>query len=112
MVRIIHEYPQLDPKSPKFNKDLAVNLFAQYDRDSGAQYTEDGITLSTNQLPHEYIKSKMDLIGIASRDAKVEAQRSVEKMVSVAETPAGSPPKDAKEMTIEEMEAKFGIVRA
>lgn len=53
----------------------------------------------------------MNLVGIASRNAKVDAQKSVEKMVSVAETPAGSPPKDSKDMSIEEMEAKFGIVR-
>jgi len=111
MVRIVHEYPQLDPKNPQFNKDLAINLFNQYDRDSGAKYTEDGITLETNQLPYEYIKAKMELVGIASRNAKVEAQKSVEKMVSVAETPAGSPPKEAKDMTIEEMEAAYGIVR-
>ena len=111
MVRIVHEYPQLDPKNPQFNKDLAINLFQQYDKDSGAKYTDDGITLETNQLPYEYIKAKMDLVGIASRNAKVEAQKSVEKMVSVAETPAGSPPKEAKDMSIEEMEAAYGIVR-
>lgn len=111
MVRIIHEYPHLDPKSPEFNKDLAINLFKQYDKDSGAKYAEDGIVLETNQLPFEYIKEKMDLIGLASKDAQVKAQKNVEKMVAVAETPTGkSNPKAAKEMSTKELEASLGTV--
>jgi hypothetical protein len=111
MARIIHEYPALDPKNPDFKKDLAISIFTQYDKDASVQYADDGIVLEANRLPYEYVKEKMELIGLASRDAKVEAQKSVEKMVSVAETPAGSPPKEAKDMSIEEMEAKYGIVR-
>lgn len=111
MARIIHEYPQLDPKSPDFRKDLAVKLFDQYDKDSGAKYAEDGIVLETNQLPYEYINNKMELIGLASKQAEVKAQKSVEKMVAQAETPTGSPPKEAKDMSIEEMEATYGMVR-
>jgi hypothetical protein len=112
MGRIIHEFPQLDPKNPDFKQDLAVKLFTQYDKDSGAKYAQDGIVLETNQLPYEYIKDKMELIGLASKQAEVKAQKNVEKMVSVAETPTGSPPKEAKDMTIAEMEAQYGIVRA
>lgn len=111
MGRIIHEFPQLDPKSPEFRQDLAVKLFSQYDKDSGAKYAADGIVLETNQLPYEYIKDKMELIGLASKQAEVKAQKNVEKMVAVAETPTGSPPKEAKDMSIEEMEAAYGIVR-
>jgi hypothetical protein len=111
MGRIIHEYPTLDPKSPEFNKELAQTLFEQYDKDSGARYAQDGTVLETNQLPYEYINNKMKLVGLASKKAQVKAQQSVEKMVAQAETPTGSPPKEAKEMTIAEMEAQYGIVR-
>lgn len=111
MVRIIHEYPQLDPKNPQFKEQLAQKIFEQYDRDSGAKYTQDGIVLEANQLPYEYIKQKMDLIGLASKDASVKAQKSVEKMVSVAETPTGkSQPKAPKEMTTKELEDNLGVV--
>ena len=112
MARIIHEFPVLDPQSPQFNKDLAVKLFNQYDKDAGTKYADNGIVLETAQLPHEYIKEKMELIGIASKNAQAKAQKSVEKMVSQAETPSGSPPIDVKDMSIAEMEAKYGIVRA
>ena len=111
MGRIIHEYPALDPNSPEFNKELAQTLFEQYDKDSGARYAQDGTVLDTNQLPYEYINNKMKLVGLASKKAQVKAQQSVEKMVAQAETPTGSPPKEAKEMTIAEMEAQYGIVR-
>lgn len=111
MVRIIHEYPELDPKSPKFREDLAKTIFTQYDQDSGAKYSKDGIVLETNQLPYSYIKQKMDLIGLASKDAQVKAQKSVEKMVAVAETPTGkSIPKAPKEMTTKELEDNLGVV--
>jgi hypothetical protein len=111
MVRIIHEYPHLDPKSPEFNKDLAVKLFEQYDKDSGAQYADGGIVLETKQLPFEYIKDKMALIGIASQDAKVSAQKSVEKMVAAAETPTGKViPKAPADMTKAELEKSLGVV--
>jgi predicted RNase H-like nuclease (RuvC/YqgF family) len=111
MARIIHEYPQLDPKSPQFNKNLAVKLFDQYDKDSGAQYADDGIVLAANQLPHEYIKNKMELIGIASQQAQVKAQKSVEKMVAASETPTGKvAPKATGEMSTREMEESLGII--
>lgn len=111
MARIIHEYPQLDPQSKQFNKDLAVKLFAQYDKDAGTKYSDNGIVLETAQLPHEYIKNKMELIGIASQQAQVKAQKSVEKMVAASETPTGKvAPKATGQMTTKEMEESLGII--
>jgi hypothetical protein len=110
MVRIVHEFPQLDPKNPEFKQDLAVTLFNQYDKDAATQYA-DGIVLKTNQLPYDYIKEKMELIGLASKGAKVAAQKSVEKMVSAAETPTGKvTPKATGEMSTKELEKSLGIV--
>lgn len=114
MARILHEYPELDPSNTeKFNKDLAIDLFSQFDRDSGAQYTQDGILLQTNQLPYQYIKDKMQLIEKASAKARVSAQKAVESMVASAETTSSAAPKvskDAKDKSIEELEAELGIV--
>lgn len=111
MARIIHEFPQLDPQSPQFKKDFAVKVFKKYDKDAGTKYTEDGIVLETNQLPYEYIKEQMELIGIASQEAQVKAQKSVEKMVAQADTPTGKiAPKATKDMSTKEMEESLGIV--
>lgn len=111
MVRIIHEYPALDPKSPEFNQDLAMNLFQQYDRDAGAKYTDDGITLETNQLPYEYIKSKMDLIGLGTKKAQVQAQKNVENMVRQAETPTSTAPVSSDDDSIEAMRERLASVK-
>lgn len=113
MSRILHEYPALDPNSKEFNRDLAIDLFTQYDKDSGAQYTEDGITLNTNQLPYQYISDKMRLIQKARAEAKVKAQKAVESMVSAADTTSSKAPvvkKEAKDMTSKELESSLGIV--
>lgn len=113
MARIIHDFPQLDPKNEQFNKELAIDLFTQYDRDSGAQYTDDGITLNTNQLPYQYIRDKMRLIEKARAEARVKAQKNVESMVSAAETTSSKAPvitKEAKDMSTKELEANLGIV--
>lgn len=111
MVRIVHEFPQLDPSSPEFKEDLAVQLFTQYDQDAETQYADGGIVLQAKQLPYEYIKAKMNLIGLASKDASVKAQKSVERMVSVAETPTGKvSPKAPSQMTTKELEKTLGVV--
>jgi hypothetical protein len=107
MARIIHEYPALDPQNKSFKKDLAVKLFAQYDKDSGAQYSEDGIVLNTNQLPYEYIKEKMDLIGMASAQERVTAQKNVEKMVAAAETPTSQAPAVSSDETLDQMRERL-----
>jgi len=112
MNRIIVEFPQLNPKSPEFNQDLAQTLFNQYDQDAGAEYTEDGITLKTNQLPYQYIKNKMELIGLATSKAKVQAQKSVEQMVAAADTPSSKAPPatDLKDKSTKDLEKELGIV--
>lgn len=112
MGRIVNEFPQLNPQSKEFNQDLARTLFNQYDQDAGTEYTEDGITLRTNQLPYNYIKNKMELIGLASAKAKVQAQKSVEQMVAAADNPSSKAPqvtKSASEMSLSELEAKLGV---
>ena len=111
MMRIIHEYPQLNPKSGEYNEALAQKLFAQYDVDSGSQYTEDGIVLGTNQLPYSYIKDKMDLIGVASAQAKVAAQKNVEKMVAAAETPSSQAPVAQDDDSLEAMRERLSDVK-
>lgn len=89
--RAFNEFPQLNPDSKNFNERLAKSIMDQYDRDSGAQYDgESGIMISTTQLPYTYIKDKMDLIGIASSQAKVEAQKNVESMVGHADISAST----------------------
>jgi hypothetical protein len=112
MNRIIAEYPQLNPKSPEFNQDLAKNLFNQYDQDSAAEYTEDGITLKTNQLPYQYIKNKMELVGLATAKAKVQAQKEVEQMVAAADTPGSKAPPatDLKDKSTKDLEKELGMV--
>jgi hypothetical protein len=112
MNRIVTDYPQLNPKSPEFNKELAMSLFQQYDTDSGAQYTDDGITLNTNQLPYNYIKSKMELVELAAAKAKVQAQKDVESMVAAADTPTSKAPPavDAKDKSTKDLEKELGIV--
>lgn len=113
MLRVIHEYPQLDPNNKsQYNEALAIKLFTQYDKDTGAQYTDDGIVLNTNQLPHEYIKEKMDLIGIAAKQAGVTAQRNVEKMVAQADTPGSKAPELSKaNETAEEMRERLANIK-
>lgn len=112
MNRIINEFPQLNPKNPEFNQDLAQTLFNQYDQDAGAEYTEDGITLKTNQLPYQYIKNKMELIGLATAKAKVQAQKDVEQMVAAADTPSSKAPPatNLKDKSTKELEKELGIV--
>lgn len=58
MVRIVHEYPELDPKSPQFNKDLAINLFQQYDRDAGAKYQTMESRWKQTNYPTNILKAK------------------------------------------------------
>ena len=107
MVRILHEYPALDPKSKNFNEQLAVKLFGHYDKDSSAEYGQDGIVLSTKQLPYEYIKEKMDLIGIASSRERVTAQKNVERMVAAAETPTSQAPASSEDDSAEAMRERL-----
>jgi hypothetical protein len=111
MSRIIHEYPELDPGSKDFNKDLAIRLFEQYDQDAQTRYADDGIVLETKQLPYQYIKSKMDLINIASSQKKVQAQKDVEKMVSQAETPTSQAPPVSKDDSLESMRERLSNVK-
>lgn len=112
MNRIVADFPQLNPKSPEFNKDLALKLFNQYDQDADAEYTEDGITLKTNQLPYQYIKDKMELVGLATAKAKVQAQKDVEQMVAAADTPSSKAPPatEAKDKSTKDLEKELGIV--
>lgn len=112
MNRIVAEFPQLNPKSPEFNQDLAKTLFNQYDQDANAEYTEDGITLKTNQLPYQYIKNKMELVGLATAKAKVQAQKSVEQMVAAADTPSSKAPPatDLKDKSTKDLEKELGMV--
>ena len=112
MERVLREYPQLDPSSKDFNKDLAVSIMQQYDRDAVAEYDpETGIMISTNQYPYDYIKSKMDLISAARAQAQVEAQRNVEHMVAHADTPSASAPSGpVGEETLEQMRERLGGV--
>ena len=113
MSRILSEFPELNPTSKEFNKELAIDIFTQYDIDSGAEYTEDGITLNTNQLPFRYVQDKMRLIKKARADAKVQAQKDVESMVSAAESTGSKAPvvkREAKDMTSKELESTLGIV--
>lgn len=111
MARVIHEFPQLDPKSPEFKKDLAINLMAQYDKDTQARYTEDGIVLETNRLPYEYIKEKMDLIGLSTKQAQVQAQKNVESMVAQAETPTSQAPVISNDDSLEAMRERLGNIK-
>jgi hypothetical protein len=109
--RTMREYPQLDPSSKQFNEKLAASVMAQYDRDSGAEYDESGIMVRTTQLPYEYIKDKMELISMASAQAKVEAQKNVESMVSAADTPSSTAPAyDPKTETLEQMRERLASV--
>lgn len=110
MVRVLSEYPELSPSSSKFNEKLAQNLMAQYDRDAQAEYSEDGIVLSANQMPYEYIKSKMDLLNLATKQERVTAQRNVEKMVAAAETPTGQAPTSESE-TLDQMRERLSSVK-
>lgn len=115
MVRIAHEYPQLDPRSPEYNEALTEKLFNQFDQDNGTEYS-DGIVLRADKTPYQYIKDKMDLIGIASQKAKVQAQRDVEQMVAAAETPTSTAPpaksssEDTK-LSPKELAEKHGLKR-
>lgn len=110
--RTMREYPQLDPESKQFNEKLAASVMAQYDRDSGAEYDPNsGIMIRTSQLPYEYIKDKMELISMASAQAKVEAQKNVESMVANSDTPSSQAPSfDPKTETIEQMRERLASV--
>lgn len=115
MVRIAHEYPQLDPRSPEYNEALTEKLFNQFDQDNGTEYS-DGIVLRADKTPYQYIKDKMDLIGIASQKAKVQAQRDVEQMVAAAETPTSTAPpakssSDDTKLSLKELAEKHGLKR-
>lgn len=110
MVRVVTEYPELDPKSDKFNEKLAKSLMSQYDKDSQAVYSEDGIVLSTKQLPYEYIKDKMDLLGLVKQTERTTAQKNVERMVAAAETPTGQAPSHGEE-TLEQMRERLSQVK-
>lgn len=110
MVRVLSEFPELDPKNEKFNEKLAQSLMSQYDKDAGAVYSEDGIVLRTNQLPYEYIKDKMDLLGLATQKERQTAQRNVEKMVAAAENPTGQAPSTGEE-TLEQMRERLSQVK-
>lgn len=111
MVRIIHEYPQLDPTNDLYNEKLAIGLFTQYDRDSGTQYADGGVVLTTNQLPHQYIKDKMDLIGIASANERVKAQKNVERMVSAADTQGSRAPAVSKDDSTEALRDRLADIK-
>lgn len=108
----MREYPQLDPQSKQFNEKLAASVMAQYDRDSGAEYDKSGIMIRTSQLPYEYIKDKMNLVGMASAQAKVEAQKNVESMVAHADTPSSTAPtQDPKTETTEQMRERLAGIK-
>lgn len=108
----MREYPQLDPQSKQFNEKLASSVMAQYDRDSGAEYDQSGIMIRTSQLPYEYIKDKMNLVGMASAQAKVEAQKNVESMVAHADTPSSTAPtQDPKTETTEQMRERLAGIK-
>jgi hypothetical protein len=93
MQAVQHEFPELDPNSKVFNEKLAKSLMDQYDRDTGAEYDPDsGLMISTTQLPYQYIKDKMDLIGMTKAEATVEAQKNVERMVAQSDTPSSTAP--------------------
>lgn len=112
MLRIMNEYPQLNPKSDQFSEELAMELFTQYDQDSGVQYTEDNIVLGANQLPYQYIKDKMNLIGKATAKAQVKAQKDVERMVAAADTQGSKAPSvPAGTETLEQMRERLSEVK-
>lgn len=111
-IRIKHEFPQLDPTNKEeFNHELTKSLFSQYERDSGIQFTKDGIVMGTNQLPYQYIKDKMDLIGIASANARVRAQKDVEKMVSAADAQGSRAPAVPQDNSLEAMRERLSDVK-
>lgn len=107
MLRILHEFPQLNQKSKDYNETLAMSLFNQYEIDTNPQFAEGGIVLNMNQLPYEYIKNKMDLIGMASANERVKAQKSVERMVSAAETPTSKAPAISDDDSLDSMKEKL-----
>lgn len=114
--KVMHEYPALDPTSKVFNEKLAMSLMGQYDTDTGAQYIEQNgqkIMVSTTQLPYDYIKEKMNLIGMASDQAKIEAQKNVESMVAHADTPSSSAPQpaDSSQETLEQMRERLATLK-
>ena len=113
--KAMREFPLLNPQSKEFNPSLAQSLMEQYDSDSGAQYVEQNgqqVMISTSQLPYEYIKSKMDLIGIVSANAKVQAQKNVESMVAQADTPMSTAPQtENQNETIEQMRDRLANVK-
>lgn len=115
MVRIAHEFPLLNPRSPEYNEALTEKLFTQFDQDNGTEYS-DGIVLRAEKTPYQYIKEKMDLINIASQKAKVQAQKDVEQMVAAADTPTSNAPparstsEDTK-LSPKELAEKHGLKR-
>lgn len=110
LANVMREFPVLDPSSKQFNEKLATSVMSQYDRDSGAEYDKTGIMIRTAQLPYQYIKDKMDLVSMASAQAKVEAQKNVESMVSQADTPSSTAPvpTDSATESIDQMRERLG----
>lgn len=114
--KVMGDYPVLNPKSPEFNEKLAQSLMGQYDTDTGAQYVEQNgqkIMVSTTQMPYDYIKEKMDLIGMASAQAQIVAQKNLESMVSQADTPSSSAPQpsDPSNESIDEMRDRLSGIK-
>jgi len=111
--RLKREYPAFDPDSKEFNEKLTMSVFAQYDKDTGAEYDpETGIMIRTTQLPYQYIKEKMDLVSMAAAKSKVEAQKNVEKMVAAADVPTSTQPiADTQNESLEEMRERLAGIK-
>jgi len=112
---VLRDFAIFNPDSPEFDKDFAEKVQARYQRVARLETDANGIVLNAEEGLYDFYADMAEVYNGGAKKGKVQGQKDALTMLSRTDTASKSETpqsdKKAEDMTIEEMEAKYGMVR-